>query len=162
MIFKRSFWNSLSNFFLVVIKWITLWLWGGFIYYCMELIYRKFSFPSMFVVGGICFLIINFINKYLPWRMNFFLQCVIGAVCVTIIEFISGLILNVWLKWDIWDYSDISINISGHNIPLHIMGQICVPFMIIWLFPVALGILLSDVLNWKLFNEQKPTYSIQI
>ncbi|MCL2677869.1 MAG: hypothetical protein FWE85_02315 [Clostridiales bacterium] len=47
-----------------VITHMTMWLWGGFIYYLIELAWRGHSHPSMFVVGGICLLILGNINNF--------------------------------------------------------------------------------------------------
>lgn len=44
-------------------------------------------------------------------------------VLITVIEFIIGIVFNIILKENVWDYS---------NMPLNIMGQICVPFSAIW------------------------------
>lgn len=38
-------------------------------------------------------------------------------------EFVVGLIVNVAWKQNVWDYS---------NLPLNIMGQVCLPFSILW------------------------------
>lgn len=45
-------------------------------------------------------------------------------VIITVIELIFGVVFNLILKEHIWDYS---------NVPLNFMGQICVPFSLIWL-----------------------------
>ena len=75
----------------------------------------------------------------------------IGSCIATVIEFISGLIINVWLGLDVWDYS---------NLPLNVMGQICLPFSIIWFFMSLLCIVLDDYLRYWFFGEEKPHYSI--
>ena len=134
----------------ISVRIMTLWLCGGFIYYIIELIYRGHSHPAMFIVGGICFLILGVINNKLSWDLNFILQCVIGGVSITIVEFIAGLILNVWLGWGIWDYT---------NVPLNVLGQICLPYTLIWIGLSAVGIWLDDFLRWTLCNEDKPRYS---
>lgn len=43
-------------------------------------------------------------------------QGIIGACMVTVLEFITGCIVNIWLGWNVWDYS---------NMPLNILGQVC-------------------------------------
>ena len=72
-----------------------------------------------------------------------------SVVIITIIEFISGIILNLLLNLHVWDYS---------NMPFNILGQICLPFTILWFFISLLAILLDDWLRYKLFNEQLPQY----
>jgi uncharacterized membrane protein len=134
-----------------IVRLMTLWLWGGFIYYCIELLWRGFSHPSMFIVGGICFLLLGIINNYLPWKLGLVWQALIGSVAITIVELIAGLIVNRWLGLGVWDYSDM---------PLNILGQVCLLFTGFWVVLSAVGIFLDDFLRWKLYREQKPTYTL--
>lgn len=132
-----------------VLKIITLWLWGGFIYYAIEMMWRGYSHPAMFAVGGLCFLIIGEINNVFPWDMGLLWQSLIGGAAITVIELMSGLVLNVWLGLAIWDYS---------GVPLNFLGQICLPFSAAWVLLAGIAIWLDDYLRWRLFNETKPHY----
>ncbi|MDR1703248.1 MAG: putative ABC transporter permease [Clostridiales bacterium] len=129
----------------------TLWLWGGFIYYLIEVLWRGSSHPSMFIVGGLCFLLIGGINNFLPWEMGIARQSVIGGIVVTVVEFIGGLIINKWLGLNVWDYSDL---------PLNLLGQVSLPFTFAWMALAVVGILLDDYLRWKLYGEKKPWYTL--
>jgi len=131
------------------LKWTNMWLWGGFLYYVCELLYRQHSHPLMFAVGGLCFVTLGCINRVLPWEMSFAVQCAVGGFAITAIEFISGLIFNVWLGLDIWDYS---------HLPLNVMGQVCVYFLFVWFVMAGVGIWLDDNLRWQLYGETKPHY----
>ena len=133
------------------LKLVTLWLWGGFIYYCIELAWRGFSHPSMFIVGGVCFVLIGGVNNYLPWRMGLVWQALIGAAAVTAVEFVGGLIINRWLGLGVWDYS---------GVPGNILGQVCLPYFFAWIVLSVVGIFLDDYLRWKLYGEERPHYSI--
>lgn len=133
------------------VKALVLLCIGGLIYICCELIFRGYSHWTMFLVGGICFLCIGAINELIPWEMPIWQQAIIGAVIVTVIEFISGCILNIWLRWDIWDYSDM---------PFNILGQICLPFTAIWCVLAIVAIILDDYLRYWLFSEEKPHYKL--
>ena len=137
-------------------KLIALFLTGGTIYYLIEAVWKScFSDGilhwSMFLLGGLCFVIIGGLNEYIPWEMDLVKQGLIGAVVVTSLEFIFGCILNLWLGLGIWDYS---------NSPLNILGQICLPFSIAWFFLAIIAILLDDFLRYKWFGEEKPHYHI--
>ena len=132
-----------------VIKTMVLLLIGGTIYYCVECAWRGYSHITMFFVGGLCFVCIGAINEIFPWELSIVKQSLIGACIVTILEFISGLILNVWLGLDIWDYS---------NLPFNIMGQICLPFFFAWIVLSGAAIILDDYLRYWLFGEEKPHY----
>ena len=134
-----------------LVKLFSLLLWGGFIYYIIELMWRGHSHPSMFLVGGLCFVLIGGINNYLPWSLGIVQQSLIGAVIITAVELIAGLIVNVWLGLGVWDYS---------NLPLNFMGQISLLFFVLWIPLATVAIFIDDWLRYKLFDEEKPHYTI--
>ena len=130
---------------------MTLWLWGGFLYYGIETLWRGFSHPTMFIVGGFCFLLLGGINNCLPWRMGLMWQALTGAGAITVVELLSGLIINRWLGLNVWDYSDMALNV---------FGQICLLYSLAWIFLSAAGIFIDDYLRWKLYGEEKPHYTL--
>lgn len=134
-----------------LLKNFTLFLIGGGIYVLLEIIWRGYSHWTMFLLGGICFLAIGYINCFLPWETPLPLQMLIGAVIITTLELLTGCIVNIWLGWNVWDYS---------NQLLNYYGQICIKASIVWYFLSTVGIILDDVLRWKLFGEEKPHYRI--
>lgn len=96
---------------------------GGVMYGALETIFRGYTHPSMIVTGGICFDALYMLDKYS--RLSVFVRAVIGAVIITAAEFAAGCICNLWLGWDIWDYSHLHPNL---------WGQICLPFTVLWAF----------------------------
>lgn len=132
-----------------MVKILVLFLIGGLLYYLIEIAYRGFSHWSMFIVGGICFLLIGYINIFFEWETPIWMQMGISALIITAMEFLSGCILNLWLDWNIWNYS---------NLPFNLFGQICLPYVVIWFFLSVVGIVLDDMIRWLLFGEQKPKY----
>lgn len=122
---------------------------GGWLYYSIELLWRGYSHWSMFIVGGIAFLLIGGINEFYPWSMPLFLQCGIAAGIITILEFVAGCIVNLWLRWDVWHYT-----------VLDILGQVSLPFIGLWYLLGFAGIILDDWLRWRLFDEEKPHYKL--
>jgi len=130
---------------------LILFLVGGIIYYGLETAWRGYSHWAMFIVGGLAFLLVGSINNYISWRMPLALQMLIGAVIITVLEFCSGCIVNIALGWNVWDYS---------AVPFNFMGQICLPFSVLWCYLSLIIILLDDILRWKLFGEEKPYYTI--
>ena len=124
---------------------------GGGIYNLVEIIYRSNTHWTMFIVGGLCFLCIGWINEFLPWSLALWKQMLIGGTIITVIEFLSGCIINLWLGWNVWDYS---------HVPLNILGQICLPFFFVWVGLSLVGIVLDDVIRWLCFGEEKPRYKI--
>ena len=133
------------------LKILILFLIGGFIYVAIELGFRGHSHWTMFLLGGLCFILIGGLNNYIPWEMSIIKQGVIGALIVTSLEFIFGLVLNLYLNLGIWDYS---------NMPFNILGQICLPFSIAWFFLSLVAIFVDDWLRYVLFKEEKPHYHL--
>lgn len=111
----------------------------GLMYVTIELLYRGHTHYSMFIVGGICGVLIGLINDNTP-DMPLLPQCVLGAVIITVIELLTGLFLNVYLGLNVWDYS---------NQPFNFMGQICPQFCIIWCILSILVIRIDDWLKEK-------------
>ncbi len=133
------------------LKYLFLFVAGGLLYNIIEIAFRGWSHWTMFILGGICFICLGLINEIIPWEMPLWQQVLIGAGIITGLEFVAGCIVNLWLGWAIWDYS---------QMPGNILGQICPQFFILWL-PVSLaGIVLDDCLRYWLFNEEKPHYKL--
>ena len=122
---------------------------GGDIYIIIEICYRGYSHWSMFVLGGVCFLGLGYINRFLSWDTPLVTQMLIGMFLITALEFITGMIVNVCLGWKIWDYS---------QKPFNLFGQICLSSSIGWYFLSAAGIILDDYLRWWIFGEKRPLY----
>ena len=134
-----------------LLKYYTLGTLGSLIYVFIELMWRGYSHWSMFLLGGICFIALGLINEVIPWEMPLTVQMFIGCTIITVLEFITGCIVNLWLGWDVWDYSDL---------PYNLLGQISVASSIGWYFLSAVGIVLDDWLRYIFFGEEKPRYTI--
>lgn len=134
-----------------ILKLCILALIGGIIYVLIELAWRGYSHISMFILGAFCFVLLGGINEFLPWELGFVWQMLIGAGIVTILELIVGIVVNVWLGLEVWDYS---------NLPFNFMGQICLPFSFAWTLLSGVAIVVDDYLRYWLFGEEKPHYKI--
>ena len=94
-----------------------LFLIGGALYYIIEVLWRGYSHWSMFILGGICFVIMGLLNEFkFSWKDSLIKQSIISACLITVFEFITGCIVNLWLGWHVWDYSEL---------PCNLLGQIC-------------------------------------
>ncbi|MBQ9612473.1 MAG: hypothetical protein IJV14_07775 [Lachnospiraceae bacterium] len=133
------------------IKIFTLFLTGALIYVLIELAWRGHSHWTMFLIGGMMFVLIGSINEYIPWEMPLWLQGIIGSGIVTITELLSGYIINIKLGWHVWDYS---------NMPLNLAGQICLPFSLLWILMSIVAIGVDDWLRYWLFGEERPHYKL--
>lgn len=140
---KKFFWNLL--------KILILFLIGGLSYVIIELLYRGYTHWTMFILGGLCFVIIGLLNEKLSWKTPLISQSLIGGGIITILEYITGIIINVILKWNIWDYSNLLFNIHG---------QVCLLFFGVWIFIAMIAIIVDDYLRYWIFKEKKPHYSI--
>ena len=134
-----------------LLKYLALGTLGGVIYVLIELMWRGYSHWSMFLLGGVCFIALGLINEILPWQMPLTVQMFIGCAIITVLEFITGCIVNLWLGWGVWDYSDL---------PYNLLGQISVVSSVGWYFLSAVGIVLDDWLRYIFFGEEKPKYKI--
>lgn len=132
-----------------IAKYFTLLAVGGVIYACIELLFRGYTFKSMVIVGGICFVLCGFVNEFMKWQTPLPLQMLICAVIVTAVEFLAGILLNKVLHLNVWDYSQLKFNL---------LGQICPQFFCAWYGLSLPAIVLDDLIRWKLFDEEKPRY----
>ena len=98
---------------------------GGCAYMVLELLWRGWSHGSMFLAGGLCFLLIGHLSDVRP-RLPLPLRAAAGALIVTTVELAMGLAVN--RSYQVWDYRDQ---------PGNLWGQVCPLFTLLWI-PVAL------------------------
>lgn len=131
-------------------KYLVLLIIGGNLYYILEVLWRGYSHFTMFMLGGICFILVGLINEIsITSNMPLIIQQFIAAIIITSLELVFGLVFNIWLGLNIWDYSSLRFNF---------MGQICLMFSILWFFLSLPAILLDDYLRYWIFGEEKPEY----
>ena len=109
-------------------KWIeksAMFFLGGVGYVSMELLWRGWSHFSMFLAGGSCFLLLGRLDKVK--KLPLWCRGVLGSLIITAVELITGLIFN--RSFQVWDYRET---------PLNFLGQICLPFTLMWI-PISLG-----------------------
>ena len=97
----------------MLLKYVILLIIGGVAYCGIEILWRGYTHWTMFIVGGICFVFCGSINEFLDWKTPLWKQMLICSIGITTIEFISGIIINVVLKLNVWDYNNLPLNIFG-------------------------------------------------
>lgn len=129
------------------LKYFGLFSFGGLVYGILEIAWKGSTHISMFIAGGICFLLIDLIDEARLFAGSVILQAPLGAVCITAVELVSGVVVNRLMNLGVWDYS---------GLPLNLWGQICLPFSAIWLALSIPAILVSRLLRRVMFEELPP------
>lgn len=112
----------------------------GSSYVLIEMLFRGYSHWSMFILGGLCGVLIGLINENTP-KMNIFKQMLLGSIIVTVLEFLCGYVINIKLGLNVWDYS---------NMPFNFMGQVCLLFSFVWFLLSYIVVKLDDYFRLKL------------
>ena len=128
-----------------------LFMTGGVLYFLFETLWRGYSHWTMFILGGLCFVLVDGLNEYLPWEMPLVLQMLIGGLIITMGELLTGIVVNLWLGWHVWDYS---------ALPGNLWGQICPQYSLLWVLLSGPIIILADLLRWRWDGERMPSYQI--
>lgn len=115
---------------------------GAVGYGLLEILWRGYTHWSMLTAGGICFVFFAKLNEKLQ-NIGIFIKAIIGSAFITTIEFIFGVIFNIILKKNVWDYS---------KMPFNICGQICVLYSLIWLIISIIFIPFASFVSKKLKN----------
>ncbi len=130
-------------------KQFIIFLFGGFLYGAVEILYRAHTHPSMFVTGGLCLVWVGGLNSFFGRVLPLPAQMAVGSLIITAAEFFCGLVVNVLLGLDVWDYSDL---------PFNLMGQVCLRFVLIWFFFALVAIVAEDYIRSGIFGEAKKHY----
>lgn len=134
-----------------LLKYLFLFWFGGSTYVTIEVLWRGYSHWTMLLLAGFLFIIVGLLNEIWEWETSILLQILISTCLATFLEFIVGYIINIKLGWNVWDYS---------NVPFNFMGQICLPYTLLWIIISFIAIILDDIIRWKFFNEEKPRYTL--
>lgn len=125
-------------------KQAVLFYLGGCAYMVLELLWRGRSHGSMFVAGGICFLLIGHLGRVEP-RLRLPARALVGAMIITTVELAAGLAAN--RSYQVWDY---------RSRPGNLWGQICPQFTALWIPVALLAIGLYALLDKLLDKKQAP------
>lgn len=139
-------------------KDVTIFALMGILYVFIEVAYSSIvsmdpaliggSSLWMMLVGGLLGVTLGKLNQQ-SWfnRLHHAMTVLIGASAITAIELVSGIALNIWFGFDIWDYSDSSLNL---------LGQIDWVHSLCWVVITPFAFWADDVLRHYLFDAPKP------
>ena len=109
-------------------EYAAVFLFGAINYMAIEILWRGHTHWTMAIAGGLCAMFIYVMNiEYNEWNLLY--KAFAGAVIITSIELITGIIVNIMLKWDVWDYSERAFNFLGQVCPLYffLWFLLCIP-----------------------------------
>ena len=134
-----------------------LWSWGGTVYFLLEVAFKTITgHPeriswTMLVVAILLTIPVERAGEQLPWAVPLWLQALVCAALVTAVELAAGCVINLWLGWDVWDYT---------AMPGNILGQICPQYSAIWWVLCLVFIPMVDWLRWAVEGGVRPRYTI--
>ena len=95
---------------------------GAFGYGLIEILWRGHTHWSMLTAGGLSFLGLSRIERTMR-KASLIKKAFLGCALITGIEYIFGIIFNVVLKKNVWNYS---------RMPMNIGGQVCALYSFFW------------------------------
>ncbi len=114
---------------------------GGLAYGALELVWRGRTHWTMLLAGGASFLLIYLTAASALPPLGQYALC---AGLVTAVEFVTGAVVNVGLGWNVWDYSDL---------PLNLYGQVCARYTFFWFLLSVPGCALARFLYGSVFRR---------
>ena len=107
-----------------------VFVFGAINYMAIEILWRGHTHWTMAIAGGLCAMFIYVLNTEFS-NMGLIEKCFAGAVIITSVELVTGIIVNLIMKWDVWDYSDRAFNFLGQICPLYffLWFLLCIPVL---------------------------------
>ena len=127
-----------------ICKYIAIFTSGAIVYMCLEILWRGWTHWTMGILGGLCMVLIGLINEILPDDTPLLVQAPLASIIITTLEYYTGYILNIKLGLEIWDYS---------QLPLNVDGQVCLYASLLWLVLGIVAVVLDDAVR-SLFGEK--------
>lgn len=124
-------------------KYFLIWCCGALLYGLVEVIARGYTHWTMAITGGFTLIVLYLINRALRGR-SILLRALAGSAAITAIELTVGVIVNLVLRWNVWDYSDEMFNF---------LGQICPKISLYW-FALCVPVMIAcDLADMRLGSE---------
>lgn len=133
-----------------VLRYFTVFVFGALAYGLIEIAVRGYSHISMGILGGLTMTLISVFNNARRHGLPMIVQLLGTTAFITASELVTGIIININMKLNVWDYSDM---------PLNYKGQICLPFVFLWFLLSIVGMIVDEILRWKFFKTDYPHLS---
>lgn len=130
-----------------IIEYIVIFIVGAITYLLIEILWRGYTHWTMGILGGTVIILVGLINEVTRKDLPLIIQAPLASIIITLIEYWAGYILNIQLGMNIWDYSDL---------PLNVDGQVCLYFSLLWMILGIVASIFDDLVRWRLFGEEKP------
>lgn len=128
------------------------WLCGGMLYGLLEIVWRGYTHWTMMLLAAMLCIPLDLANECFPWEFPLWTQAILGGLAITAGELLAGLVLNIWLELDIWDYSKLWGNF---------LGQICPLYAGLWCLLAGPVIVAFDWLDYWICGGEKPHYRLR-
>lgn len=125
---------------MVFLEFLSIYVFGAIGYGALETLWRGYTHWTMIVTGGFCCCLMHLIATRMDeplWK-----KWIMCMAVVTAVEFAVGCAVNLRLGWQVWDYSDLALNL---------MGQICPLFSFFWFLLSIPCVYLSRLLKKYVF-----------
>ncbi len=132
-------------FLIKVKKILTVFTIGATLYAVIEILWRGFTHWTMMIAGGISLCGIYGINGALC-KKRIISKCALCSLLITLIEFICGVVINIFFKLDVWDYSSKRFNI---------LGQICPLYTFFWFLLSMPAVMVCNFIKGNLFENME-------
>ena len=121
-------------------NYVVFFLIGCIGYPIIEILWRGYTHLSMLFAGGLCFCIFALVNELFKDN-NLLFRALASAFGVIAVELVFGVIFNILLGMQIWDYSDL---------PFNVLGQVCPLFFLLWTLLALVLLPFAKIIEEKL------------
>lgn len=138
-----------------VIRKLILFILCGMIYCGLEYAYRQWTHISMFFLAGFLgILCVDTPNNIFGYELDYSIQVLISTILSTIGEGITGLIVNVKMGLNVWDYSTLPFTFFW--------GQCNLFFVFTWALIIGcFGIVFCDAYWYYICKDyEQPYYTL--
>ena len=109
-------------------------------YGLIEILWRGYTHWSMLGAGGCAFLGLSVLAERMK-KAKLYFKSLLGCGLITGIEYIFGVVFNIVLKRNVWDYSDRPFNLNG---------QVCLLYSFFWFLLCLVFIPFAGRINRRL------------